>query len=151
MARKLSALPLHHIDTSVILEEEKTENGFYCKKYLNLVGYKYRGVISFPVLSELMYKILSLTDRSAQYDLLDEILSFIKSKQIGIQGVKNTENIVVRIKETDKAITPNDSLIIASAVAHKSTVLVTIDARLIRNRSIEKEFKIRIMHPKDLL
>lgn len=151
MAKKLATLHLHHIDTSVLLEPRTTENGFCCKKYLNIVGIKYKGVISFPVLSEIMYKILSLTDISSKYDLVDDISSIIKSKKIAIQGVRNTEEIVIRIRELDKSITPNDRLIIASAVVNKASALVTLDSRLIGNQPIEKEFKIRMLHPKQLL
>ncbi|MBI4170463.1 MAG: hypothetical protein HY514_02125 [Candidatus Aenigmarchaeota archaeon] len=54
MHKPLHALPLHHIDTSVLLEPHTTENGRWCKKYLQRIGSKYRGVVSAPVLSELM-------------------------------------------------------------------------------------------------
>lgn len=52
MTRELKGLPLHHIDTSIILEPEITEDGRHCTKYLQRVGYNYRGVLSTPVLSE---------------------------------------------------------------------------------------------------
>ena len=62
--RWAESLPLHHIDTSVILENPKTINGRFCTKYLQRVGYKYRGVLSLPVLGELFLRIILLKNDS---------------------------------------------------------------------------------------
>jgi len=149
--KKFQRLPTHHIDTSVILEPEKTDDGRYCKKYLNLVGYKYRGFLSFPVLGELMYKILKLDDTGKRYDALDLIYSLIKTKKIRFRSITGTEKIVQKIKEIDESITPMDRQILACAIVHKVKTLVTLDKRLISNKNIEKEFKIQIKHPKELI
>ena len=51
--------PLHHIDTSIIIESAKnTKLGNICKKYLNLIGYKYRGCFSLPVVGEYFMKVI---------------------------------------------------------------------------------------------
>ena len=56
LERRLFSLPLHHIDTSVFLEPENTENGRYCKRYLQKVGYKYKGKLyhEFPASIEIL-------------------------------------------------------------------------------------------------
>ncbi len=151
LIKRFSILPMHHIDTSIVLEPEKTEDGFYCKKYLNIVGYKYRGVLSFPTLGELLFRILKLETPQERYELLDLLLSFIKEKRIVYRSVQNTEDVVKRIEEIDPTITPLDRLILSCAISHKAKVLVTLDSRLIRNRLIEREFQIEIKHPKELL
>jgi len=150
MARKLARLPLHHIDTSVLLEEVTSEEGFHCKKYLNIVGYKYRGIISFPVLSELFFKILNLLTYGKQLDTFDLINSIIKEKRISFYSPKDISEIEKRIKEIDITLDSLDRQILACAIENKVT-LVTIDSRLLRNEKIQKEFGIKIKHPKELV
>jgi len=75
MARELKGLPLHHIDTSIILEPEITEDG--------------------------------------------------------------------------RRISPLDAQIVACAIENKAN-LVTLDRKLIGNIAVEKEFSIKIFHPKNL-
>lgn len=151
LEKRLKKLPLHHIDTSIILEPRTTKSGFYCKKYFNLVGYKYRGVFSLPVLGEVLYKILKIKELGKRYDALDLIFTLVRNKNIDFYSVKGTEEIIEKIKEIDPSITPTDRLILACAIAHKAKVLVTIDTRLIKNKLIEDRFKIRVEHPKSLV
>ena len=69
-------MPLHHIDTSVLIEPEKTEDGRYCRKYLQKVGYNYRGKFSSPVFSELFMRLLAIEnydDRDAFLMLVDHL------------------------------------------------------------------------------
>jgi len=147
---KLSSLPLHHIDTSVILEEATSKEGFYCKKYLNIVGYKYRGVVSFPVLSELFFKILNLTTFDEQWDTFDLINSIIREKRISFYSPKDISEIDKRIKEMNITLDSLDRQILACAVENNAT-LVTIDSKLLRSEEIQKEFDIKIRHPKELI
>ena len=139
---------LHHIDTSIILEDKTNEDGFYCKKYLDLVGYKYKGVLSLPILSELMLKLLNLKELTEKYDFIESLNSLIKNKKIGIIGINATEYIVIDIKEKYPQITPNDRLIIATTIAYNIKTLVTLDNKLLRNKQILEEFDIKIVHPK---
>lgn len=102
--KRFLALPLHHIDTSVILETEKTEDGRYCRKYLQLVGYKYRGILSFPVLSEMFSVIISLEDYNERQKLLEIVYELIRIRKIKFYSAKDIEEISLRIKEIDKRI-----------------------------------------------
>ncbi len=148
--RKLSRLPLVHIDTSIILEKETTDDGYYCKKVLNIIGYKYRGKFSMPMLSEILLRIIRLDDAIERHKTLDMICMLIKEKNIDLHSVKNIENNVNKIKELDPSISPNDRLIVACAIIDNAT-LVTLDKRLIKNKTIEERFGIKIRHPKDLV
>jgi len=150
MARKLALLSLHHIDTSVILEPPKTENGFYCKKYLNLVGYKYRGFLSFPVLSELFNELLEIGKNSDQWNFIDFITSLIRKGKISIYSPKDIAEIDLKIKEIDPLLNQLDRQIAACAIENKA-ILVTIDSKLVHNLKIEREFRIKIIHPKELI
>lgn len=71
--KRFQRLPLHHIDASIFLEPEKTENGRDCRRYLQKVGYNYRGKISFPALSELFVTILRLPKYDDKHDLFESI------------------------------------------------------------------------------
>lgn len=147
---KFQILPLHHIDTSVILEKQTTDNGKYCKKYLNVVGYRYRGAISFPVLSELFFKILKLETFDEQWDTFDLIKSLIKEKKILFYSPKNIAEIDNKIKEIDSRIEPLDGQIVACAAEDEAT-LVTIDTKLTENSKLEKELGIEMKHPEGLV
>ncbi|MBI4162304.1 MAG: hypothetical protein HY513_01365 [Candidatus Aenigmarchaeota archaeon] len=71
--RRLTKLPLLHLDTSILLESERTEDGYYCKKLLNVVGTKHRGKISLIALGELFLYILGLDNYSDRHDALELI------------------------------------------------------------------------------
>lgn len=44
-----------------------------------------------------------------------------------------------------------DMNIVASAIEHKATNLVTLDKQLIHHKSIEERFGLKILHPKELV
>jgi len=146
-----SSLPLHHIDTSIILEPNDSEYGRYCRKYLQRVGYNYRGILSFPVLSELFSIILRIEDYTNMHDSLDMVKELINVRKIGFYSPKNTDKIIRIIKEIDTRIDPIDREVLASAIEHQAVNLVTLDEKLINSTILEKKFRIRISHPKDLL
>lgn len=148
---KFQKLPLHHIDTSVILEPKDVSDNIYRKKYLNLVGYKYRGRLSFPALGELFFKIQKLETFREQYEILDMITELIKKRRISFFSVPENEGINVRIKELDRRVDKTDRLILASAIEDGATFFVTLDSKLVDNMILEKEFGISIKHPKDLI
>src|SRR3989344_4358181 len=149
MERRLAVLPLQHIDTSVILEDPKSVDGRFCIKYLQKISYNYRGIFSAPVLSELFLSILLLENNVKRYASMDVVTDLISTRKIGFYTPKNIFDISKKIRNLDSRITPIDIEIIACAVEHKAVNLVTLDSVLIENTSIEKEFNIRIRHPKD--
>jgi len=151
LKRKFEVLTLHHIDTSVILEPESTENGKYCAKYLQLVGYKYRGILSFPVLSELFVTILKQLESRDRYDLLDLIDKTIKIRKMEFYSPDNVSELLQRIKTIDNRIDSLDREIVACAKENNAQILVTLDKNLINNKILERELGIKIRHPKDLL
>lgn len=63
----------------------------------------------------------------------------------------DTCNIIEKIKKIDERIKSIDREIVACAVEDKAVVLVSLDTDLIHNEKIEKEFGIKIRHPKELL
>ena len=69
--RLLDALPLHHIDTSILMEPDTTEDGRACRKYLQRVGQKYRGQLSLPVLGELMLALLKPISYNDRHDFIE--------------------------------------------------------------------------------
>ena len=147
----LKRLPLHHIDTSIILEPKETANGLYCRKYLQKIGYNYRGILSFPVLSELFSIVLKIEDYTNMHDSLDMIKELINVRKIEFYSPKNAYERIRIIKEIDKRIDPLDREILASTIEHQAANLITLDEKLINNIVLEKRFRIRISHPKDLL
>ena len=144
-------LQLHHIDTSIILEPKGTENGMYCRKYLQKVGYNYRGVLSFPVLSELFSVVLLLQKYEERMTLFETINDIVKAREIKFYSPKKTETIISKIKEIDRRLDPLDVEILACAIENKASVLVTLDDKMLASTKIQDSFKIRINHPKDLL
>ncbi|MBU5537689.1 MAG: PIN domain-containing protein [Candidatus Aenigmatarchaeota archaeon] len=151
LIRRFEKLPLHHIDSSIELEPGDTEDGKYCTKYFNIVGYKYRGKFCIPALGEILLAISFIADKTKQYDALDVFLKLIKERKIRFASVENTEEYVIKIKQLDKGIEPMDRLILACAIADGADTFVTLDEKLIHNEKIEKEFGIKIRHPHELV
>ena len=56
-----------------------------------------------------------------------------------------------KISEIDTRISPTDASIVACAVEDNVMNLVTIDDKLIHNNVIERNFRIKISHPKELI
>lgn len=141
-------LPPHHIDTSVFLEPKKTEAGFYCYKYLNLVGFKFLGKVSLFVLGELYLRLHQLREYKDKHDMFDRIEKLLMEHKISVAPIfRNLSETAVKVVELDPRILPMDSLIVANTILDRAN-LVTIDNTLIGNQSLEKEFKIKITHPK---
>lgn len=147
--KKFEALPLHHIDTSVLIEPEKTDDGKHCRKYLQKVGYSYRGILSFPVLSELFVKIDSLEDDEDKLGMLRLVSHLRKYKMIAFYSSKSGD-IMEELGRTDNRLQQIDIEIIASAIEHKAMNLVTLDRQLLHHKSIEERFGLKILHPKEL-
>lgn len=151
LRKRFLTLPLHHVDSSIVLEPENTEDGKYCTKYFNLVGYKYRGKFCIPVLGEILLAISFIKEETKQYDVLDVFLKLIKERKIEFVSVENVEEHMAKIKELDKRIEPIDRFNLACAISDKAKVFLTLDKKLIHNEKIEKEFGIKIMHPSELI
>lgn len=152
LIRRLIKLPLAHIDTSIILESQKTEDGYQCKKLLNMIGMKYRGKLSLVALGELFLDIMSLEDYSERQDAVEFIFGLIREKKIEYGTITNAlDKASVKINNIDSRLEQADRLILASASEDRADYLVTLDKKLIRNEKLEKEFNIKIRHPKDLL
>ena len=90
LKRRFESKPLHHIDTSVIIEPENTIEGKFCKKYLQKIGYNYRGALSFPCMSELFLIMNSFEDFNIRYDFLESLRAMIKARRISFYRQGNT-------------------------------------------------------------
>src|SRR3989344_3436472 len=133
--RRLKGLPLHHIDTSILLEPINTENGRYCRRYLQKVGYNYAGKISFPVLSEIQAIMLSVDDYSLRQDSIETLYHLIRNRKIRFYAPKFTAPIIIKIRDIDKRIDPLDREILTCAIEDKADVFVTLDKKLINNKT----------------
>ncbi|MBI2076487.1 MAG: type II toxin-antitoxin system VapC family toxin [Candidatus Aenigmarchaeota archaeon] len=149
--RKFLALPLHHIDTSVLIEPEKTEDGRYCRKYLQKIGYNYRGTLSFPVLSELFLKIVGLEVEEEKLIILRFIAYLRKYKHVTFYSPKKIADILKDLNGLDNRLGPIDTNIIAASIEHKARNLVTLDKQLVHHKSVEEKFGLTISHPKEFI
>ncbi len=149
LERKFLALPLHHIDTNILIESfEETKFGVISSNYLNKIGYNYRGRISLSALGEFLLIVLrdyvsverELTIRKL-YDLLG------KRKITFLTPTKTTFNIATKVMELDFRIEPTDALHYATAVQENAKSFVTLDKILLENYIIENEFGVKIKHP----
>lgn len=151
LRRRFLALPLHHIDTSIILEEPTTEFGRMCRKYLQILNRNYRGKFSLPVLGELLLKILDRKTSHERYVTLDIINEWMKNKNTGFYIPFNISETVNIIKNLDSRIKETDAHILACAIEDKALTFVTLDKELIHNQKIEEFFGISIMSPHELV
>lgn len=152
LRKRWESLPLCHIDASIILEillKGKFEHE--CKSFLNRVGYKYRGVLSVPVLGEVdkgIFKIESVVEREIARDFVDKL---IMKRRISIfSSTYETYSIALKIREINSFIKSMDALHIACAIVDKADTFITLDNELVKSKEIEKEFGIKIKHPSEL-
>lgn len=151
LERRFLTLPLHHIDTSIILETPTTESGRACRKYLQVLNTKYRGKFSLPVLGELLLRILKLETVHEKYVTLDIITEWIKNKRIELYIPTNISETVNTIKTIDTRIKETDAHILACAIEDNALTFVTLDKELTHNHRIEENFDINIVYPDELV
>ena len=123
-------LPMHHIDTSIIIESEKTLDGRFCTKYLQKLDYNYGGKLSLPALGEIMISLLMMKDRNKQYAILDFISNLRKIRKVGIYTPKDLSDISRKVKGLDTRIRLTDADIVACAIEDGANNLVTLDKNL---------------------
>ena len=85
--------------------------------------------------------------RNVAFGLLADV---IDARNIGYFTPRNLK-LAYDVLEVDARLSPTDAAIIACAVEDRVSNLITIDKKLIHNISIEKNFRIRISHPAELV
>lgn len=151
LKRQFLALPLHHIDTSIILQEPTTELGRMCRKYLQILDRNYRGKFSLPVLGELLLKVLDRETSHERYVTLDIINEWVKNKKIGFYIPFDISETVDIIKNLDPRIKETDAHILACAIEDNALTFVTLDKELAHNQKIEEFFGISLLFPHELI
>ena len=151
LIKRESLKPKHHIDTCVIIESAKeTKLGNICKKYLNLIGYKYRGYFSLPMVGEYFIKVITdIKEFIKQEQMFEYFRDLIRNKKIKFYVLKNI-SLKIRVKELDAKIDSTDASILACAIEDEA-VLVSLDNDLLHNKKIEEQYKVKIKHPKELV
>ncbi len=79
LEKRWEKLPKHHINTEILKEVlQETRLGDVCSKYLNKVGYKYRGVLSISVVGEfclVLYRdVKKRVDKQKSFEFLDNLI-----------------------------------------------------------------------------
>ena len=151
LRQRFERLPVHHINTDVILEPHDTDNGRACARYLQLVGYNYRGRLSFPVLSEIFLKFLLVSMREKREIIVEIMDNLRKKRKIDYYSPRKIGRLMEEIYELDKRLEPTDVQVIACAIEDKAINLVTIDTKLIDHKSIEERYGLKIAHPRDFI
>jgi len=151
--KKRQNLPLHHIDTCIILEVLFEGDDYEsCKNYLNRVGYNYRGTLSIPVLGEIFMGLISKleneTDKENAFRIANMLID--KRKMDFSSPQFKTYSIIDKIKSSESRVEPMDALNLAAAISDGANVFVTFDSTFLGNKKIETEFKIKIKHPNDV-
>lgn len=151
LRRRFERLPLHHIDTSVILGSKDAEEERIRKRYIQKLGYNYNGKLSFPALGELFVKFLSL-ESVEEKDIFTQFMDHLKYKRrIEFYSPKRIGKLMEEIYELDKRLEPTDIQIIACAIEDKAVSLVTLDTSLINHISIKEKYGLYIEHPENFI
>ncbi len=142
---------MHHIDTSIVLGSLDYEEKMIRNKYIHKLGYNYRGMLSFPVLSELFVKFLSLKNVEEE-DLFRQIIDHLRVKRkVEFYSAKRIGKLMEELYDLDSRLEPTDIQIVACAIEGKADVLVTLDKNLINHKSIQEKYELKICHPKEFI
>ncbi len=138
--RRFEKLPLHFIDTSVLVEALKdTKAGKQCSEYLNRIGYNYRGALCLTVIGEFFLIIFRDVQDQTAKDLAFEFLDrLVKRNKIKFSSLKYENfNTVDRIKELDRSIEDMDAVHLANCIEDKNAMFVTLDGNMVENKTLE--------------
>lgn len=148
---KWRSLPVHFIDTSVILGAFSEEEEFYeeCKSYLNRVGYKCRGFLSTSVIGEIFMIIEKWEDSLDRYLFFDFFDRIIFRRKIDFVPSRfETFDTIKQIRNLDYFVEPLDSEHLAAAISENAEIFVTLDTSLILNKNLQNISGIKVIHPK---
>ncbi len=151
LVKRFQRLPLHGIDSSIILEafDEKSEFRESCKNYLNKIGYNFRGVLPISVIGEVFTIIeTDMPDKSEKEVFFQFFDSLVKKRKINFSVPKKiTFQTAERVKELENRIGATDALNLSIAVDEGIMVFVTLDADMLHNKQLENEFGVQIKAP----
>ena len=153
LQRRFERLPLHHIDTDILIEALKeTKLGNQCSDYLNRIGYKYRGVLSLSIIGEFfLVTFRDVKEQSIRDSGFEFIDRFIRRKKVGFSSLKYENfRIIDKIKEIDSRIEDTDAVHLANCIQDKGDIFVTFDEKLVENSRLGKEFNMKLIHPESL-
>ena len=154
LERRWLSKPSHVIDTSVLIEAlVETKLGDKCVDYLNRLKIKYRGYIPSSVLGE--YFLTIFYDQKFEEKHKQRAFTFlgdlIKRRNIlSIVPDKEVFKFVEKIQTTEREIEDTDALHYATAVVNNANIFVTLDTKLLRSQTLEKEFGVKITSPESL-
>ena len=137
-------LPIHHVDSCILLEDPTTIVGKLCQRYLTRLGKIYHGKLSLTVLGEVMNEISKISNFQQKLDLLDTMNQTMEVRKLEPYSMAfefNTDESKL------KGLGGADAWILAAAIQDSANTFVTIDPRILRLRI----HGIKIMHPKDVL
>lgn len=149
--KPLHALPLHHIDTSIFLESPSTEVGRLCQRYLQRVGYNYRGQVPIPALGELMLAVLEEQEYDERQNLIEWLVDTFRLRSIDSYVPSHFGARIEEVHKFDRRLHPTDVQIVACAIEAKAGALVTIDSVLLQANKLQEHFGIQMVHPKELV
>ncbi|MGC9310337.1 MAG: hypothetical protein ACP5E4_01285 [Candidatus Aenigmatarchaeota archaeon] len=145
--------PKHHIDTYILIESMSKGNArlkVLCKRYLNLVGYKYKGSFSLSMVGEFFVKVMTEVDDDADKELLfRSFYDLVKDKQISFYTPKEL-SLPPEIVKLDARVGHTDASIVAGAI-EDNAALVTLDGKLLHNKRVEQKYNIKILSPEEII
>jgi len=149
--RRFQRLPLHGIDSSIILEafDEKSKFRESCKNYLNKIGYNFRGILPISVVGEVFVIIeTDMVDKIEKEIFFQFFDSLVKKRKIGFSVPKKTTfQTAEKVKELENRIGATDVLNLSIAIDEGMNVFVTLDKDMLHNKQFKKEFGIEIKAP----
>ncbi len=149
--RRFQRLPLHGIDSSIILEASNEKGRFResCKNYLNKLGYNFRGILPISVVGEVFIIIeTDMVDKTEKEIFFQFFDGLVKKRRISFVAPKKTTfQTAEKVKELENRIGATDTLNLSIAIDEGINVFVTLDADMLHNKQLEKEFGIEIKAP----
>jgi len=147
--RRLMALPVHHIDVSVL--REVVLGGYkaqVCERYLAKVGVKYKGLVSVLNLGRTVCQVLQQDNTGSLFEVLAQTM--IESKIKTLCPDFDDYALAIRICQIEPKIAAVDALDLAIAHTRGAHTYVTLNRALLRHKGLERELNLKIMSPQQL-
>ena len=151
LARKWDNLPLHYIDSCIIVDIILNNKNYQkSKSYTDKLGKRYgKGVVSLLTLGEIVLAILNNEKNYIKRQIIfGRLTDLIDSRNINICSSSFIAyDLAIELQGEFQNLEPSDALHLAITIKKNAHLFATNDKDIISNRGLMNKYSLKIISP----